>query len=83
MELLMLPGMGLDKGFFTSFVRTNQPAQVIAVQDIGMIVATIFASPDHFAGCTIEIAGDVVTGAGLEDSFSKAAGRPIAYHRFP
>lgn len=83
MELLMLPGMGLDKGFFFSFVRTEQRAQVIAVQDIGRIVATIFASPDRFAGRTIEIAGDEITGAGLQDSLSRAAARPIAYQRFP
>jgi len=83
MELLMLPGMGLDMGVFTSFVRTEQRAQIIAVQDIGTIVATIFASPDRFAGRTIEIAGDEITGAGLQDSLSRAAARPIAYHRFP
>lgn len=83
MELLMLPGMGLDKGFFTSFVRADQRAQVIAVQDIGTIVAAIFAAPDRFAGRTIEIAGDEITGADLQVSLSKAASRPIAYHRFP
>lgn len=83
MELLMLPGMGLDQGFFTSFVRTDQRAQVVAVQDIGKIVASIFASPERFAGRTIEIAGDEVTGADLQDSLSRAAGKPIAYHRFP
>lgn len=83
MELLMLPGMGLDKGFFTSFVRTDQRAQVIAVQDIGMIGATIFTSPDRFASRTIEVAGDEITGASLQASLSRAAARPIAYHRFP
>ena len=83
MELLMLPGMGLDKGFFTSFVRNDQRAQVIAAQDIGKIVATIFGSPDRFAGRTIEIAGDEVTGASLQDSLSRAAAKPIVYHRFP
>lgn len=83
MELLMLPGMGLEKGMYTSFVREDQRAQVIAVQDIGRIVATIFADPDRFAMRTIEIAGDELTGASLRDSLSRAAGRSILYHRFP
>lgn len=83
MELLMLPGMGLDKGFFVSFVRAEQKAQVIAVQDIGKIVAGIFADPSQFIGQTIEIAGDEVTGTSLRESLSRAAGKPISYSRFP
>mgnify|MGYP000325385711 CR=1 FL=1 len=83
MELLMLPGMGLEKAIFTSFVRPDQRAQVIAVQDIGKIVAKIFAARDRFANRTIEIAGDEVTGATLQDSLSRAAGRTITYYRFP
>jgi uncharacterized protein YbjT (DUF2867 family) len=83
MELLMLPGMGLDKGFFASFVRAEQKAQVIAVQDIGKIVAAIFFSPSRFVGQTIEIAGDELTGIRLQESLSRAAGRPITYSRFP
>lgn len=83
MELLMLPGMGLDKSFFVSFVREDQKAQVIAVQDIGKIVAGIFAAPSNFIGQTIEIAGDEVTGRSLQQSLSRAAGKPISYSRFP
>lgn len=83
MELLMLPGMGLDKGFFLSFVRPDQRGQVIAVQDIGKIVAAIFSDPARFAGQTIEIAGDEITGTSLQASLSRAAGRTITYSRFP
>ena len=83
MELLMLPGMGLDKGYFMSFVRPDQRAQIIAVQDIGTIVASIFADAKRFAGRIIEIAGDEITGSSLGESLSRAAGRPIIYRRFP
>jgi uncharacterized protein YbjT (DUF2867 family) len=83
MELLMLPGMGLDKGVFMSFLRPGQTGQVIAVQDIGKIVATIFSDPDRFVGRTIEIAGDEVTGVTLQESLSRAAGKLITYYRFP
>ncbi len=83
MELLMLPGMGLDRGYFSFFLRPGQAAQIIAVQDIGTIVAAAFAAPDRFAGRTIEIAGDEMTGAQIAEALSRAAGRTIAYTRFP
>ena len=83
MELLMLPGMGLDKGYFVSFVRPDQKAQVIATQDIGKIVAGIFADPASYIGKTIEIAGDEITGNSLQASLSAAAGTSISYSRFP
>ena len=83
MEILALPGMGLDQGTFSFFMKPDQPMQFIAVQDIGNIVAGIFAAPERFAGQTIEIAGDSVTGAELAEKFSRAAGQPISYARFP
>ncbi len=83
MELLMLPGMGLDQGYFSFFLRPDQAAQVIAVRDIGTIVAAVFAAPDRFAGQTIEIASDELTGAQLGERLGHAAGTPITYLRFP
>jgi uncharacterized protein YbjT (DUF2867 family) len=83
MELLMLPGMGLDKNSFTFFLREDQIGQVISVIDIGRIVAQIFDIPDRYAGQTIEIAGDALTASRLQQSLSHAAKTPIAYHRFP
>jgi uncharacterized protein YbjT (DUF2867 family) len=83
MDLFVLPGMGLDQGMFSFFMRPDQPIQVIAVEDIGKIVATIFGETDRYAGCTVDIAGDEVTGLDLQKVLSEAAGRPILYHRFP
>ena len=83
MELMMLPGMGLDRDCFTFFLKPGQSFQTIAVQDIGKIVAAIFEQPERYAGRTLEIAGDQVTGNDLEESLSRAAGKTIGYHRFP
>ena len=83
MEILMLPGMGLDKGELTFFMHADQPMQFIAAEDIGKIVARIFAAPELFANRTIEIAGDAVTGPALASKFSAITGRAIAYQRFP
>ena len=83
MQILMLPGQGLDQGMFYSVLRPDQSMQFIAVEDIGRIVAAIFADPGKYASRTIEIAGDAVTGDGLQDKLSRAAGRAISYHRLP
>jgi uncharacterized protein YbjT (DUF2867 family) len=83
MELLTLPGMGLEQGRFTFFLRPDQAGQFIAVSDIGRIVATIFTAPDRFVGRTIDVSGDELTGAELGRSLSRAAGRTISYRRFP
>ncbi len=82
MEMLMLPGMGLEHGEFNFLMRPDQAMQVIAVDDIGKIVAAILDVPEAHAGRTLEIAGDEVTGLDLQDVLSRAAGQPIAYHRF-
>ena len=82
MEMLMLPGMGLDQGEFNFLMRPDQAMQVIAVDDIGKIVAAVLDVPAAHAGRTLEIAGDEVTGLDLQDVLSRAAERPITYHRF-
>lgn len=82
MELLMLPGMGLDQGVMTFLMRPGQQVQFIAVPDIGRIVAALFADPARFSGRIVPIASDAVTGEQLAAAITRAAGRPIAYQRF-
>jgi len=82
MELLLMPGFGLDQGRFTFFMQPDRAMQVLAVEDIGRIVAAIFADPVKFGGQTFEIASDAVTGNELEEIFSEMAGRYIPYARF-
>ena len=45
MEMLVLPGFGLDQGQFSFFMQPDQAMQVIAVEEIGKFVAAIFADP--------------------------------------
>lgn len=82
MELLVMPGFGLDEGQFHFFMQPDGAMQVLAVEDIGKIVAAIYAHPERFKGKTFEIASDVVTGLQLQELFSAAAGRLITYSRF-
>lgn len=82
MEMLVMPGFGLDQDRFTFFAHPDQSMQFIAVDDVGRIVARVFANPEQFGRKTFEIAGDQLTGSDLEAVFTHAAGRPIAYSRF-
>ncbi|MDQ1079772.1 NmrA/HSCARG family protein [Pseudoroseomonas cervicalis] len=83
MEMLMMPGFGLDQGRFHFFMRPDQAMQLVAVADIGRIVAALFADPARFGGSVMEVASDAVTGRQLQALFTEAAGRPIPYARFP
>ncbi len=83
LELLMLPGMGLDQGTFNFLMRPDQRMQCIAVADIGRIVEGVFANPDKFGARAFEIASDAATGPELAEKLSRAAGKPIAYRRLP
>lgn len=83
MEMLVRPGFGLDEGRLVSLIHRDRSIQLTAVQDIGKIAAALFADKARFAGMTLKIASDRVTGHELETAFSEAAGRPIAYARFP
>lgn len=83
MEMLVRPGFGLDEGRLVSLIHRDHSIQLTAVQDIGKIVAAMFADKARFAGKTLKIASDRVTGRELEAVFSEAAGLPINYFRFP
>ncbi|AZV95505.1 NmrA family protein [Bordetella sp. J329] len=83
MEMLVRPGFGLEEGRLVSLIHRDHSIQLTAVQDIGKIVAAMFADKARFAGKTLKVASDRVTGRELEAAFSEAAGRPITYTRFP
>lgn len=83
MEMLMMPGFGLDERRFNFFIRDDQAMSLLAVEDIGKFVAVIFADQPRFAGTTLDLAGDAVTGSQLQALFTEAAGFPITYARFP
>jgi uncharacterized protein YbjT (DUF2867 family) len=82
MEMLMMPGFGLDENRFNFFTQPDQSIQLVAVEDIGKIVAAIFDDPERFGGTTLEVASDAVTGHDLEALYTEAAVRPVTYARF-
>ncbi|WP_242444554.1 NmrA/HSCARG family protein [Advenella sp. S44] len=82
MEMLVRPGFGLEEGRLISLIRPDHSIQLTAVDDIGKIVAAMFVDKARFAGLTLKIASDRVTGHELESIFTEAADKPITYARF-
>ncbi|HVK78826.1 MAG TPA: NmrA/HSCARG family protein [Kofleriaceae bacterium] len=82
MEILLQPHFGLASGQLTFFLAGDRTMQFIAVEDIGRIVARVFADPATYAGTTFDLAGDALTGAELAAKIGRATGRTITYARF-
>lgn len=83
MEYLTAPFFGLAQKQLTFFSKPEQNVQLISVNDIGVLVAKVFADADAFAGKAIELAGDEMTGTALAASISRATGETVPFSRFP
>ena len=68
---------------FRLAIHPESPRQHIAVDDIGMIVADLFARPDQAIGQTMEIAGDELTGPQMAQIYTKVTGVPARYEEQP
>lgn len=82
MENLEWPVFGLRDGTFRYFVKPDLPVQLIAVEDIGKIVALAFRDWPNFSRTALEIAGDESTGNELGELFSARSGQAIRYEQF-
>lgn len=82
MEMMMLPGLGLNTGVYTFFMHPEQTMQMIALHDLGRVNAEILCSPDRYAGKVVELSGQAISGTYLARAFTQAAGHEIAYQRF-
>lgn len=82
-EMLMLPGLGLNTGIFTFLMYPENAMQMITLHDLGRINAQILCAPDRYAGQALELSGQSISGTHLARAFTEAAGHPIGYKRFP
>jgi uncharacterized protein YbjT (DUF2867 family) len=83
MEILLQPHFGLGQGALTFFNAPDRKMQFIAAEDIGKLVARLFAEHERFRGQTIELAGDALTGDALAAHFARRLGRSVSYQPFP
>lgn len=68
---------------FRSPVHPYTRRQMIAVDDIGMVVADMFARPSSFIGQTLEIAGDELTGPQVAGIYAQVTGQPARFEEQP
>ncbi len=65
-------------GMFTPMgLRPEKELQMIAVEDVGVFAALVFANPNQYLGKTIELSGDEPTEAQVAETFTKVIGRPV------
>ncbi|MET0403583.1 MAG: NmrA/HSCARG family protein [Cystobacter sp.] len=83
MEELLGPGFGLTQGQFHFIMQPEQPLQLIAVADIGRVVARVFAHPARHLGQTLELVGDELTGPAIATVFGRVRGIEARYARLP
>ena len=85
MDNLLSDGLrdGILNGTFAMGISPTRILQMIAVDDIGALVAMAFARPKEFLGKAIEIAGDDVTGQRAAEILSNATGKPVEYVQQP
>lgn len=69
----------INNNNFMNSLLQDVPLQMIAVNDIGRIVAQVFDLPDNYIGKAIDLAGDSVTFPKVAELFSNEIGKDISF----
>ncbi|SNX55733.1 uncharacterized protein YbjT [Streptomyces sp. TLI_55] len=72
---------GITDGVHRHIFPPDEPAQIIAVEDIAEFAALAFDQPDRYAGRSLELAGDAPTPAEAVAAISEATGAAIRYEQ--
>lgn len=68
----------ISNGTFSSWgIRSDKRTQLIAVDDIGAIVAIVFSNRQEYLGRTLEIAGDELSELEQAETLSSVIGRSV------
>lgn len=67
----------LNGAFIGMGLRPEKELQLIAVEDIGVFAALVFANRNQYLGRTLELAGDELTELQIADTFTKVIGRLV------
>jgi uncharacterized protein YbjT (DUF2867 family) len=83
MENYTDPAFGLQTGTLATPFAPDVPEQLIALHDIGVLVANAFENPEDYLSEAIEIAGDELRPQQIAEALSRAAARTIPYVAVP
>lgn len=76
-----VPVDGINSGVHRHLFRPDLPMPIIAVGDIAVFAALVFADPDRFDGRALGLAGDAPTPVEAAAAISAATGLDIGYRR--
>ena len=79
----MGPQKGPDGALGITFPMGDKKLPGIAASDIGACALGIFRRPAEYAGKTVGIAGDHLTGAEMAAAFTRAMGQAVRYNDVP
>ena len=74
---------GIDQGTLSLPLSPGTRLQMIAVEDIGRMVAIALERPGKWGGRTIEVAGDELSMTELAAAFTRVSGREVRYVQVP
>lgn len=83
MENLLAMRGQIEQGVLSYPIAPETRLQMIAVDDIGGVVAMAFDKPGHWQGRTVELAGDELSMSELAEAFSRMEGREVRYQQTP
>jgi uncharacterized protein YbjT (DUF2867 family) len=74
---------GEDDGYTFGFSLGDSPMAAVSVSDLGGILLPVFQHPEQYAGKTLAIAGDFITGDAYAGILSRISGKKINYQYIP
>lgn len=78
-----LPAAGADEAVVRMPMPGDVPLQLVAVVDIGRVVAALVSDPERAVGTAVEIAGDELTLEQIVAQITAASGVPTRFEELP
>ncbi len=73
----------LQQGHLSMGTSPGRPQQMVALDDLGALVARVIEDSTRFRGQRIEVASDEISGSQAAEIMTRLLGRPIAYRQIP
>jgi uncharacterized protein YbjT (DUF2867 family) len=83
MENWLAMRQSIEEGAIRLPLRSETRLQMVAVDDIGGLVAAAFEHPGKWQGRAFELAGDELSMADVARNFTRITGREVRYHAVP
>lgn len=74
---------GIKNGRLVMAMEPKKPLQLISVEDIGIVIAKVFANPEEYKGKSFDIAADTKNCKELADAFGKKTGQDVEFVVLP